>query len=759
MKQRIKINFREVIDLLIEFSYLAVIFAVPIYFAFTFPTYNIFELNKLVLFKVLIWLLFFLTAVKLIFYKVKFPFKKYFLFPAIFIIGLGFTLFFSTNLQQSFFGSYSWQAGYLTYLFYFLYFALVFFNLLTIGDGKNDGSGSWQKRIKRIFVTISFSGFIVALYGLLQILNLDFLLWSEDPFLTKRTISTFGQPNFLASWLLLVIPVSAYLFYQHKKFLLKFFYFLVLITELICLFCTSSRGGIIALVLAIVLFAFYLLSVLKLKKTQKILIILGVFLTSVALFLGFNFFSQGRLLSLFDFQSGSSAARVNFYSAAAEMIMKKPIFGYGLENSGEIFIDYYQPDWGIHGNVNATTDRAHNLILDILLSAGFFGLIFFVILYYYFFRLAVDNIRQEKMKGLSLALSLGVFAYLISLMFSFTIVAGEVYFWFYLAVLAAINIGQSDLIKIEPRSFKKSFWPVKIILVVIIFLFTGKGIVYEFKTLSADYYFNKLFYALATEQYFNAFLLDNCLQEVVVNPVNQEKYYLFLADKLSDFYPQIKDPFSRKVVREKLIKLNQKINAQGYESLLIKGKINTVLENYPLAEKYFLAVVAKTPYWPKVYLELGNLLLKEGRKPEAIINYQLIDKILPDTSDSRLNEAHREVVKLHRKIIFKKLGDLYFAAGDFSEAEKNYQEAYLNDLNDFTLLKDIANTYYLRGDLNKALEYNLHGLTRNPNDYNWFLSVALIYQEMGNFTEAKKYFNSALELAPNNENLNNFFNF
>lgn len=755
MKQWLKINGREIIDLLIEFSYLAVIFVVPIYFAVIFPTYNVFELNKIFFFKVFVWLLFSLTAIKLVFYRIEFPFKKYFLFPVIFIIGLGITLFFSINPQQSFFGSYDWQEGYLSYLFYFVWFVLVLFNLRTINNScsKDDCADSWQKRINRIIITISISGFVVSLYGILQILGLDFLSWPEDPLITRRTISTFGQPNFLASWLLMIIPLSIYLIYQNKKFLLKFFYFLVLTAELFCLFFTSSRGGVIALALTGLLFALYLLSVLKLKKAQKISIIFGTILLTAIFVIGFDFFSHGRLTDLFDFNSGSSAARVNFYSAASDAIIKKPIFGYGLENSGEIFINYYQPDWGIHGNVGATTDRAHNLVLDIILFTGFFGLIFFIVLYYYFFRLAADNISQGKMKELSLALLLGASAYLLSLMFSFTIVSGEVYFWLYLAVLAVININQNGLIEIEPRNFKKCFLPVKIGLVLIIFLISGWGIYYEFRVLSADHYFNKLFYTLAEKQYFTALLLDDYIEEAAVNPVNRDEYNRFLGDKLSDFYPQIADLSSKKVVRERLVELDKKISDKGYKNILIKGKVNTILENYSLAEKYFFAVAAKTPYWPKTYLELGNLFIKEGKTKEAIINYQLVDKILPETNDSRLNDSHRGVVKLYRKIIFKKLGDIYFEKGDFKEAEKNYQAAYINSINDFTLLKNIADVYYLRGDLNNALEYNLRGLKRNPNDYSWYLSTALIYKEMGNKDEAKNYFNSAFKLAPENETL------
>jgi putative inorganic carbon (HCO3(-)) transporter len=751
--KRLDLKGREIIDLLIEFSYLAIIFIVPIFFAAIYQTYNIFELNKLFIFKIFVWLLFSLTAVKLIFYRVKWPLKKHWLIPGIFIISLGISLFFSLNPQQSFFGSYDRQAGYLSFLFYFFWFVLVVFNILTIDNrsSRKSPADNLEKKINRIIITAVISSFLVALYGILQIFGIDFFSWPEDPLITRRTLSTFGQPNFLASWLLLVIPLSAYLIYQNKKFLFKFFYFLILSAQIVCLFFTSSRGGFVALGIAGLLFVIYLIFFSKLNKHYKFLAGLGLAILLISGVVGLNIFLPGRFTGLLNFQSGSSAARVDFYQASADAITKRPFFGYGLENSGEIFINYYQPNWGINGDVGSTTDKAHNLILDIVLATGFFGLIFYIILYYYFFRLAGDNIRQKKMGNLSLALALGGASYLFSLMFSFSIIAGEIYFWLYLALLAAINLDQGDIKELPPRIFKKEPILIKSLLILFIVSVSSWGGYYEVRVLTADYYFSKLYYTLAEEQYFTTFVLADHITAQNTNPINQEYYNRFLGDKLSDFYPQIKDLSSKKVVLEKIAELDKEIPEKGYENILVKGKMNSVLGNYILAEKYFFEVTNKTPYWPKTYLELGNLFFKEGKIKEAIINYQLLEKILPDVNDSRLNDGHRKILKLYWKVITQKLGDIYFKDGNYIEAEKNYQLAYLNDVNDFTLLKNIADTYYLRGDFAKALEYNLRGLERNPEDYSWYLSTALIYKKMGNIDEAKNYFNSALKLAPTNE--------
>jgi len=759
MKMIQKFELREIVDLLIEFVYLMTIFAVPIYFSAFFPTYNVFELSKLFIFRTLVWCLFFLTTIKIIFYWPKnfTVFKKYFIFPTIFIVGLGISLFFSGNIAQSFFGSYGRQAGYLNNLFYFAWFVLLVFNIRTINNkfSRSDSRDTLEKRINRIIFTINLSGLIVAAYGILQIMGIDFLSWPENPLFTRRTFSTFGQPNFLASWLLLVFPLAAYSIYNNKKMLVRFFYFLVLAAEIIALFFTSSRGGVVAFGLTVLIAIIYLIFFTKIKRSHKIWASSGLLIIMILGAFGLNLIIPGRFSSLTNLKEGSTAVRVNFYNAAYDAILSKPLFGYGLENSGEILIDYYRPDWGIFGDVGAVTDRVHNLVLDIILTTGLFGLVFFIILFYYFFSLAFKNIAQNKMRFLSLAIMLGAAGYLLSLMFSFSLISGEVYFWLFLALLIIINLGddESELFKIETKGFNNYLGLARIISLLLITGATVWGINYEFRVLEADHYFNQLYYTLAEKQYFTAFTLASYMEGENTNKVNQEYYNRFLGDKLSDFYPSIDDTLTQKLVAFKLLKLDKILVPGLYENNYIKAKINATLGNYSQAEKYFQDVTAKTPYWPKTYLDLGSMFVKENKITQAIVNYQLLLKILPDVNDSRLNDLHKSVLQSYRKTIYKNLGDIYFQLNNFSEAEKNYQQAYLADTYNYTLFKNIADTYYQRGDYKNAIEYNIRGAARNPSDYSWPLAVALIYKEQGNKIEATRYFNQALKIAPNNTNL------
>jgi len=100
----------------------------------------------------------------------------------------------------------------------------------------------------------------------------------------------------------------------------------------------------------------------------------------------FYFLTPARFTSLFDFNSGSIALRRSFYSVSWGLIEERPLLGFGLENGGEAFFKAYQTDWGALMNVDAYTDRAHNIILDVLIQLGFVGLLIFFI--FIFFLLA-----------------------------------------------------------------------------------------------------------------------------------------------------------------------------------------------------------------------------------------------------------------------------------------------------------------------------------------------------------------------------------
>jgi len=764
-----KIN---IFDLLIEIVYLSIIFLIPIWFAFFFQTFNMFELNKMVLFKILVLALLFLVGCKIIikwdlilntvFSKKTFVlvFKKYFLFPAIFLFGLGLSLLFSADFLTSFFGSYDRQQGFLSYLYYFLFFGLLILSfLITDSNISSFNKDLRQKKINRIIYTIFFTGTFVALYGVLQIIGIDFFPWPESPLLNGRIVSSFGQPNFLASFLLLVIPIAVYLFQNTKAFLQKFFYLLVLGLELVGLILTASRAAILSLFIAVVVYSLYLIWTLEIKIKNKIII----FAISLAILLSLVFslesFMPGRLSSSLDYHSGSFATRISFFSAAADSIIKKPLFGYGLEIEDEVFIKYYQKDWAVNGDVSANTDRAHNLILDILLSSGLLGLLSFLLLYYLFFNLARENIIKNKNKPLTQALAFGAFAYSLSLLAGFSVVSTELYFWLFLALLALINYSKEqglDYNIVITSSFKKNIF-LKSSLIIILLIFCFWQIIVNLKILKADYYFNKAFLAIRNKEYGAAIVLSQDIRNLEINISQQSYYNDIFGTNLSVIYDSTSDLSTKKIIKDELMKIYDFAPSWSYKGLLLKAKIAVCLGEYSTAEKYFNAIEEINNVWPLLYLEKANFFLKINNFQAAKEAYLNVDKNLPDLNDpfivKLINQDHRAGVMAYKYYIYKSLGDIFFQEENYELAEHYYLKAYLNDVSDYTLFKKIADTYYLRDDLQAAIRYNKQGEIRNPKDYAWSLALAELYRELNDMKQAQVYINKALELTPNNMEL------
>jgi O-antigen ligase/Tfp pilus assembly protein PilF len=759
---------REVLDLLIEASYLAAIFLVPLWFAYFFPTYNIFEFNKLIVFKILVWLLFLFTSLKITFFysRLSFPlrsfFKKYWLWPAVFIAGLSSTLLFSDNLLLSFYGTIERQGGLISYLYYFFWFILVSFNLLTVDNHLPRAADSKDKKIRRVLATAVISAALVSVYGILQVLNIDFISWPEAPFLTHRTFSTFGQPNFLASWLLLVIPLSLYLGYSSRRFLVRFFYFLVAAMEIICLAMTGSRGGLLALFFAGGLYLIYFFFTAAWSRRRKFFVGISFVLISVVSLLSVNKIWPGRISDIFDYKSGSVGARANFYSAAADAIRERPIFGRGLESGNDIFIKYYEPDWAVYGDVGQSADRAHNLIFDTLLSVGSYGLILFLVLYYFFFSLAKDNIKKKN-DLLSLALALGAAAYLFSLLFSFAIAAGEIYFWFFLALLAVINhkadgtAAGKDWAGFFARLFRRdqAKISVKILMAAALLTLSFWQIFRSLQSLAADYYFNKIYFTLAKPDYFTALTLDSYLKEQRTNPINQAAYDYFWGEKLSEFYPAIDELAIKKVVTDKMREVEASLPDKGYKNMLVKAKINNALGNYTLAQIYLDRVIEIAPHWPLAYLERGRASVSQKDFQKALVAYNMALLNLPSITDERLNLQHLSLIKRYQYFIYYNIGNIYEREKNYSAAGKYFRLAYQSDPDDYSLLKRIADMEYRLGNLLEAIAYTERGLMRNPLDYRWHVALAALYYESGDQKSAINHIEQALMLAPDDQEIIN----
>ncbi len=763
-------SLNKILDILIEFCYLAIVFFVPIFFAAFLNNNDVFELNKIVLFKILILLLLLFSLFKLALPDDKYKirrwlslsfFYKYLLIPCLFLLSLLITVIFSRDPAISFYGLYSRYQGLDSYIFYFLFFILLLSNIKTI------------KQIRRIIIAAVLSSFLVSLYGLAQMAGFDFKDWTEPAFITGRATSTLGQPNFLASYLLLVIPLTIYLIIRTSKFLIRFLWIIVFLFQILSLFFTYSRGGWIGLILGITLTGLiYLwitkknvLSFLKNKKLIKFsLLILFLLVVYTTCLLCRSDFFRYRIKSSFDFKGGSVAARINFWQAGWQAFKKNPILGYGPETQGEVFVGYYKKDWAIHGNVNVYPNRAHNLFFDILLTSGLVGLILYLALLYLFYKLILANIKNKQRAGLSVAVFLAVTGYLISLMFNFSIVATNVYFWLFLAIVILIHNNLDKPDDLENKEIKKPRQLTKLIaliLIIVLSLLVLRQINKEIKYIIADHYYYEFKESLARNESFNALEMYNYIDELnIYSAYYKKEMAVGLAEKLNDIpFPILKEEI-KKILAGEL----EDVKINNYGNMFAQAKIYTALaadgqkDYFSLAEENFKKLIDLSPEMPRNYYELARIYAEKEEFNRAEEYFDKALEMLPDINNPYINGQHLRAIEYEKYLIYKGLAGLYFRQENYEEAEKYFWLALYNNLPDITMYKKIADTYYKQGNLDKAIWYNKKGMIMNPADYVWPFAIALLYEKQGNKDKAPEYAEKALKLAPDNEDIKNFIN-
>lgn len=287
------------------------------------------------------------------------------------------------------------------------------------------------------------SALIVSMYGILQYFRIDPIQRDvvRSWWATNVAFSTIGNPNFLGSYIVLMIPLSIHGYLIEKRY----FSLLVFISLFTCLLVTMTRGVWLGSFFSI--FLYFSLLWLNRNKYQfsssRILILCVCMLISI-IFINFvssneqfnRFFSiQSELASLVN--NGDAANNIGSYrwflwTRVVELIKQKPWFGYGIENMLIPFMNTYRSDINNILKINIAFDKAHNEYLNIAVSSGIPSLI----AYLSFVGLCLKTgIIRLKENPIYLALFASVFGYLIQAIFNISVVSVAYVFWIFLGLL------------------------------------------------------------------------------------------------------------------------------------------------------------------------------------------------------------------------------------------------------------------------------------------------------------------------------------
>lgn len=516
-----------------------------------------------------------------------------------------------------------------------------------------------KRRISWLINIVVSSGLLVSGYGLVQVFGFDRLKWQVYEGVLIRASSTIGQPNFLASFLLGTLAMTAFGLHKARRAAFKGFYALALAAESLALVYTLSRGAWLGLLAAVTILSLAFVY----KKNRKIFVISSSWIVIVFaawLIIGLGGFVNARdyagqselekrMISLFDFREAS--IRKYYYQAAADLIIKQPFSGYGHDSLGVRFAPYYAPGWSIYETVNQSTDRAHNFWLDSWLQVGLVGVLFWLYFLSLLFKAVSARFWSEPIAVFASAAMISI---LVSWQLSFVTLEPALLFWLW----AGLAFGESSPDKKELRF---NFIHV-VVLGSAFFFFCLSGLLIDANRINVSRAYQRL-------------LKEND----VARNIDDVKAVLGLAtvSDLKNFYA----PRLYGLIDDK-IKL-QRIGSDDLDFIvgrledLDSGQANF---SYRFNRLVFLTNMSKEVFWRGegvslaqsleqgyaglkesargyAVLELGwgNLLFYQRKFNEALIHYQEALALYPDLSDPQINAEHKGYIEFERNQVLARI--------------------------------------------------------------------------------------------------------
>jgi O-antigen ligase/Flp pilus assembly protein TadD len=648
------------------------IFLTP--FVFTWLNQELFEFNKMIfvygltILIVTVWIFRIILEKRFIFQKTKFD---YFLL-AFFLSQLLSTLF-SMHPRTSVFGYYTrFNGGLLSIISYItLFYAFV--------------SNIEKKQIKIILESLLISSFLISLYAipehfghspscLLITQKFDVSCWVQK--VQERVFATFGQPNWLAAYLISIIPINLSLLLREKKTAKKIFLILNLAVMTAALLFTRSRSGMLGLSIALSVFSIAKILTSK-KKERKVttIKITGVALLMSLLVLVIGTPYTPNLKALINrneitteivkeeavvnrLETGGTASediRKVVWQGALNVWKRYPILGSGAETFA---YSYYQ-DRPIEHNLLSEWDflynKAHNEILNFMATTGSLGLLSYLGLFAIFFY-SVFKTRNEKE---SLAIAAAIIAMFISNVIGFSTVMTNLMMFSYFAIIALYSLKIEKVENNNETTNNFQFFLLGLTAIVASVLLNK-----TFSIWQADYLFTQGSTFCSQGDYQTGI---SYIQKAIEKSPKEALFY----DDLAKNYSQLAIAFAE----EQESTVAAQLAKAAIESNEYALRLNPVHLNFHKSKARLFIRLAKLDrelyYYAKEALETAITLSPTDAK--LYYNLALVEEVLENDDEAQKILEHTIFIKENYPQARNELARLYAEMGNLEEAQKQYR--------------------------------------------------------------------------------------
>ncbi|MBE0447914.1 MAG: O-antigen ligase family protein [Actinobacteria bacterium] len=370
------------------------------------------------------------------------------------------------------------------------------------------------KRLSALGTTITLVGGLVSLYGIMQYAGLDPLGWATLPFEERRSFSTFGNPDLLAGFLVLLIPITVAEFFRTKgikdgnlRLSYNVLLFLCYALAFMVLLFTFTRGAWIGAAVAFLAFIIIGARAIIAHRIKTLLVFGGLIVIFVAVAIYSASATHGvmnlieRLKSATQITEGSAGSRIEIWKAGLKMIEERPLFGLGPDTFRLGSERYETFRYVKMGQGHTVADNAHNWIIQLAAGIGIPATLLLIIL---FAAVVVIAVRYAwKLQGderiVHAGLISAIIGYFIHLLFGVSISGSTAVFWVIIGALAATTAAVRTA-RVVPNEASAIYLKVAIALLVAVSIISSY---YAMAMYIGDYYYARAI-RLANDSDFEA---------------------------------------------------------------------------------------------------------------------------------------------------------------------------------------------------------------------------------------------------------------